>query len=92
MQILQHSFGSTFRVSLGISANLLIGATQPPSQTINNQQKIMVLSFAEWLNKNFTEINGYYFGCPIKFEGMLLTKDYLKELYNETNNIRQHSK
>ena len=43
----------------------------------------MVLSFTEWLNKNFTEINGYYFGCPIKFEGMLITKDYLKEIYNE---------
>ena len=41
------------------------------------------MTFTTWLNKNFTEINGYYYGCPIKFEGMLLTKDYLKEIYNE---------
>jgi len=41
------------------------------------------MTFTTWLNKNFTEINGYYYGCPIKYEGMLLTKDYLKEIYNE---------
>lgn len=45
--------------------------------------RIMVLSFTKWLNKNFTEINGYYYGCVIKFEGMLLTKETLKEIYNE---------
>ena len=40
-------------------------------------------SFNQWLNENFVFINGYYYGCPIKYEGMLLTKDYLKEIYNE---------
>ena len=46
------------------------------------------MTFTTWLNKNFTEINGHYFGCPIKFEGMLLTKDYLKEIYNERPTTR----
>lgn len=44
------------------------------------------MTFTTWLNKNFTEINGYYFGCPIKFEGMLLTKETLKELWQSEQN------
>lgn len=41
------------------------------------------MTFTTWLNKNFTEINGYYFGCPIKYEGMLLTKDYLLTIFTK---------
>lgn len=39
------------------------------------------MTFTTWINKNFVEINGYYYGCPIKYEGRLLTIDYLKEIY-----------
>lgn len=41
------------------------------------------MTFKTWLNKNFVFINGYYYGCPIKYEGMLLTKKYLKELWQK---------
>lgn len=41
------------------------------------------MTFKKWLTENFVKINGYYFGCPIKYEGMLLTKKCLKEIYNE---------
>lgn len=41
------------------------------------------MTFTLWLRSNFVEINGYYYGCPVLYEGKLLTKDYLKELWQK---------
>lgn len=44
------------------------------------------MTFTTWLNNNFVKVNGYYYGCPIQYEGRLLTKDYLKELWQSEQN------
>jgi hypothetical protein len=39
------------------------------------------MTFTLWLRSNFVEIDGYYYGCPVIYEGRLLNKDYLKEIW-----------
>jgi hypothetical protein len=39
------------------------------------------MTFTLWLRSNFVEIDGYYYGCPVLYEGRLLTKEDLKEIW-----------
>jgi hypothetical protein len=39
------------------------------------------MTFTLWLRSNFVEINGYYYGCPVLYEGRLLTKENLKKIW-----------
>ena len=39
------------------------------------------MTFTLWLRSNFVEINGYYYGCPVLYEGRLLTKEDLKKIW-----------
>ena len=43
------------------------------------------MTFTLWLRSNFVEIDGYYYGCPVIYEGRLLTKDYLLTIFKNKN-------
>jgi hypothetical protein len=41
------------------------------------------MTFTLWLRSNFVEIDGYYYGCPVLYEGRLLTKEDLKKIWQK---------